>query len=114
MPRGSCRNVPNSKQNREQLDAFVAALNRFSKTFSSNMSMLELRASVILKVHYLFVAIKLGASGANDGTKFDDFTAEFGQMLKLAESILGPSIPNDESAQKPAYFFDTNLIPPLT
>ena len=83
------------EQNREQLDAFVAALNRFLKTLSSNMSMLELRASAILKVHYLFVAIKLGVSGANDETKFDDFTAEFGQMLKLVESSLGPSTPND-------------------
>lgn len=53
--------------------------------------MRDLRASVILKEHYLFVTIMLGASGANDETKFDDFTAEFGQMLGLAESILGPS-----------------------
>ena len=83
------------EQNREQLDAFVAALNRVLKTLSSNMSMLELRASVILKVHYLFLAIKLGASGANDETKFADFIAEIGQMLKLAESILGPSTVND-------------------
>jgi hypothetical protein len=37
----------------------------------------ELRASVIVKVHYLLLAIKIGASGANDETKFDDFTAEF-------------------------------------
>ena len=89
------------EQNREQLDAFVAAANKFLTILSSNMSMQELRASVILKVHYMFVAIKLGAFGANDETTFDDFIAEFGQMLKLAESILGPSTPNDESAQKP-------------
>jgi hypothetical protein len=65
------------EQNREQLDAFVASLNRLLETLSSNMSMPELRASVIVKVHYLLLAIKIGASGANDETKFDDFTAEF-------------------------------------
>jgi hypothetical protein len=70
------------------------------------MSMRELRASVILKVHYLFVAIILGASGANDEIKFDDFTAEYGQMLKLAESILGASTPNYELAQKSIYVFN--------
>jgi hypothetical protein len=40
----------------------------------------------------------LGAFGANDATKFDDFTAEFGQMLNLAEIILGPLTLSVESS----------------
>lgn len=101
------------EQNREQLDVWLGKLNTLLNTSRSNMSMRELRASVLLKVHYLFVAIMLGASGANDETKFDNFTAEFGQMLKLAESLLVPSTPTEQSGQKPSYVFDTNMIPPL-
>jgi Fungal specific transcription factor domain len=101
------------EQNREQLDVWLEKLNTLLKTSASSMSMRELRASILLKVHYLFVAIMLGASGANDETKFDNFTAEFGQMLKLAESLLGPSTPLERSGQKPSYVFDTNIIPPL-
>lgn len=63
-----------------------------------------LRASVILKVYYLFVTIMLGASGANDETKFDYFPAEFGQMLGLAESILGPSTSNGGSKPETSLF----------
>jgi hypothetical protein len=55
----------------------------------------------------------LGASRANDETKFDYFTAEFRQMLNLAESILGPSTSSDGSSQKPVYVLDVNLIPQL-
>ena len=98
------------EQNREQLDVWLEKLNEFLKNSSSNMSMRELRASVLLKVHYLFIAIMLGASGANDETKFDNFKAEFGQMLRLAESLLSPT---EQSTQKPSYVFDTNMIPPL-
>jgi hypothetical protein len=101
------------EQNREQLDVWLTALNRLLQTSSSNMSTRDLRASVLLKMQHLFVAIMLGASGANDETKFDDFTAEFGQMLKLAEKLLGPSNPMEQSGQKPSYVFDANLIPPL-
>ncbi|PMD40506.1 hypothetical protein L207DRAFT_459127 [Hyaloscypha variabilis F] len=98
------------EQNRRELDVWLEKLNEFLKTSSSNMSMRELRASVLLKVHYLFVAIMLGASGANDETKFDNFTAEFGQMLRLAESLL---VPTEQASQKPSFVFDTNMIPPL-
>jgi hypothetical protein len=101
------------EQNREQLDVWLTALNRFLQTSSSSMSTRELRASILLKMHHLFVSIMLGASGANDETKFDDFTAEFGQMLKLAENLLGPSTPIEKTNQKPSYVFDANLIPPL-
>lgn len=80
------------EQNREQLDVWLEKLNNLLKLSSSNTSMRELRASILLKVHYLFVAIMLGASGANDEMKFDNFTAEFGQMLKLAESIFVPQL----------------------
>ncbi|PMD18343.1 hypothetical protein NA56DRAFT_706953 [Hyaloscypha hepaticicola] len=58
------------------------------------MSMRDLRASVIGKEHYLFVTIMLGASGANDKTKFDDFTAEFGQMEGIWDSIVAAAIGN--------------------
>jgi hypothetical protein len=101
------------EQNREQLDVWLEKLNNLLKMSSSNTSTRELRASVLLKVHYLFVAIMLGASGANDEMKFDNFTAEFGQMLKLAESIFVPPTPTEQSGQKPSYVFDANVIPPL-
>jgi hypothetical protein len=32
----------------------------------------------------------------------------------LQKAFLDHQHPNDESAQKPVYFFNTNLIPPLT
>jgi hypothetical protein len=84
------------EQNRGQLDVWLEKLNNLLKMSSSNTSTRELRASVLLKVHYLFVAIMLGASGANDEMKFDNFTAEFGQMLKLAESIFVPPTPTEQ------------------
>jgi hypothetical protein len=101
------------EQNRNQLDVWLDKLNIFLNKSRSNMSMRDLRASILLKVHYLFVAIMLGASGANDETKFDNFTAEFLQMLKLAESLLVPSTATEQSGQKPSFIFDSNIIPPL-
>jgi hypothetical protein len=101
------------EQNREQLDVWLEKLSTLLKMSSSNISMRELRASVLLKVHYLFVAIMLGASGANDETRFGNLITEFGQMLKLAESILVPSTPTEQSGQRPSYVFDANVIPPL-
>jgi len=101
------------EQNREQLDVWLEKLNTLLKMSSSNISMRELRASVLLKVHYLFVAIILGACGANDETRFGNLITEFEQMLKLAESILVPSTPTEQSGQKPSYVFDANVIPPL-
>jgi hypothetical protein len=101
------------EQNRVQLDLWIAALNSFLKNSSSNMSMRDLRASVLLKMHHLFITIMLGASGANDEVKFDTYITEFRQMIKLTESLLVPSTPKEQAGQKPSYMFDTNLIPPL-
>jgi hypothetical protein len=101
------------EQNRVQLDLWLAALNSLLKNSSSNMTMRDLRGSVLLKMHHLFIAIMLGASGANDETKFDNFIAEFRQMIKLTESLFAPSTPMGQSDQKPSYIFDTNIIPPL-
>ena len=101
------------EQNREQLEVWFEKLSTLLKMSSSNISMRELRARVLLKVHYLFVAIMLGASGANDETRFGNLITEFGQMPKLAESILVPSTPTEQSGQKPSYVLDANVIPPL-
>lgn len=101
------------EQNRIQLGLWLAALNSLLKNSSSNMSMRDLRASVLLKMHHLFIAIMLGASGANDETKFDTYIGEFRQMIKLTESLLVPSTRTEQAGQKPSYIFDTNLIPPL-
>jgi hypothetical protein len=101
------------EENRAQLDLWLTALNSLLKNSSSTISLRDLRGGVLLKMHHLFMAIMLGASGANDETKFDNFTAEFEQMIKLTESLLIPSTSKEQSGQRPSYIFDANLIPPL-
>jgi hypothetical protein len=77
------------------------------------MSTRELRASVVLKMHHIFLTIMFGASGHKDETKFDNFTVEFGQMLRMAERLLAPLAPTEQTTQTRVYVFDTNLIAPL-
>jgi hypothetical protein len=101
------------QEKRAQLDLWLAALNSLLQNSSSNLSLRDLRGCILLKVQYLFVAIMLGASGANDETMFDNYTADFRQMIKLVESLLVPSALTEQPGQKPSYLFDTQIIPPL-